>query len=571
MERKSLAIIIIVVIVAAAGISIPLIILMLPPAEVKKDHLIFGVMYEMKDLDPHYSWDSASIDVLDQIVERLFTFDFSDSSLPQIPGLAVDDGTWSADNLEWTLDIRSGVTFHDGTSLDAAAVKWNFDRIMYFTNITGTLGADPGMSVPSYLYEGRINKTEVVDSDTVKITLNMPMAFFKAMTTFCGMGIISPTAHAAEVDDYIDLSTGDIVGTGPFVYDSFEAGVEVNMHAYEDYWGADGPSQIKNLTFTVITDSDARNAALFSGDIDIIDEANPPLIDTMNATTFLHVEGPVGSVITQYLGMNCIQINKTLRHALSSALDYDYIIDVFRDGRAVRLKSSIPIGISYANDGFNASVYDLMWARILMRSMYPAQTGALNMSILSTNDDWRALTASAPLLTYNYTYNIGNPTREGIFPLARDNFAEIGIKVTDAGGTWPQFLDKLDELDGHTRNELQLYWLGWGPDYPDGENYVNPLFTNASIASNGVQYNNPGADTNWMVQTWMDEAAEETDSAARKVLYDKIQKEMVENDKPWAFGYVPAVIDVYVNTLYGFSTNSQQNVWFYPCYFGDPR
>jgi len=564
MERKSLAIIIVVVIVAAAGITIPLVMFMFPPAPAAKDHLVFGVMYEMKDLDPVYTWDSASIDALDQIVERLYTFDLEDpdNKMPIIPALAVDHGTWSSNNLEWTIDLRTDVTFHDGTPFNATAAKWNLDRVMYFTNWTGTLPADPGLSVPYSLYDGKINKTEVIDSDTIKITINEPYAFFQALTVFMSCAMISPTSHAAHLLDYIDLAANDtLVGTGPFVYDGYEAGVEVNMHAYENYWGADGASKIKKLTFAVITDSDAKNAAMFSGDIDVIDDPLMALIDVYNATTGINVDGPVGSVITQYMGFNCNKINVTLRHALSAAINYDYIIDVFRDGRAIRLKSPIPIGIPYANDEFNASVYDLTWARILMVSMFPTELGALNMSTETTNSDWRDLAREDPIFTWNYTYNIGNPTREGILPLAQDNFGEIGIKVTDAGMTWASFLNRLDELEGQDRDDMRLYWLGWGPDYFDGENYINPLFTNRTVASNGVDYNNPD------VQLWMEEAAISTNKTHRQLLYNKIQKQIVEVDKPWAFGYVPALYVVTRDNLHGIANNPANNWWFYPCYF----
>ena len=557
MERKSLAIIIVVVIVAAAGITIPLIMFMFPPAPAAKDHLIFGVMYEMNYLEPTYAWDSASIDVIDQIAERLFTFDLSDVAMPIMPALAPGHGSWTADNLVWTIPIREGVLFHDGTPFNATAVKWNLDRVMYFTNWTGDLPVAVGLSNTYSLYVDKINKTEVVDEKTIKITLNQPFAPFQSLMCFSGAAMLSPASTPDK--DYIVTATGDLVGTGPFIYDGYEAGVEVNFHAYEGYW--DGASKIKKLTYSVITDSNARNAALFSGDIDVIDEALPALVDVINQTKGLKVDGPVGSVITQYLGMNNVLINRNLREAISAAFNYDYVIDELRDGKAIRLKSPIPMGIPYANDKFNVSVFDLHWARMLMCAEFPAETAGLNMSILETNNDWEDKAVTTPILTYNYTYNIGNPTREAILLVLQDNLAEIGIKIIDAGMTWKAFTDRLDELEGTHRNMIQIYFLGWGPDYMDGENYINPLFTNRTIASNGAQYNNP------QVQLWMEEAAIETDKAKRTVLYDKIQKQMVEVDKPWAFCYVPALYKCYTEKLHGILLNPADQMWFHPCYF----
>lgn len=564
MERKSLAIIIVVVIVAAAGITIPLLIIYSAPAA--KTHLKFGVMYEMRDLEPVRTWDSASISVMDQIVERLYTQDLTLLDMPVIPCLATGDGSWSADNLVWTIPIREGVTFHDGTPLNASAVKWNFDRIMWFENITGEYtGLLPDALC---LWMGKINKTEVVSEYVFKITLNKACGFFQAIMCYASFAILSPTSHAAEKEVYIDLATGDLVGTGPYVYDNFEAGVEVNMHAWENYWRPEGPAKIKTITYTVITDADSRNAALLTGDIDIIDAPNPPLIGLFNATDFIHVTDPIGSTITQFLGMNNVLINRNIREAISAAFNIDYVIEVLRAGYAIRMKSFIPPGIPGFKE-FNASTYDITWARLLMKSEFPAETADLNMSTLSTNSDWRDLVADGnELMLLNYTYNIGNPTREAILPLLQSDMPEIGIKIEDAGMTWPSFLDRGDERGLYHRNMLQLWWIGWAPDYPDPENYINTFLTNETIAFNWMQYNNPGAQGNdWHVQDWMMEAATITDMAARQVLYDKIQKKVIEIDKPIVMGYIPAVIDAYHVSLKGVLTNPADNDWFYTCYF----
>ncbi len=91
--------------------------------------LIFGASSSPVDLDPQYAWDSASIDVIDQVCEGLYTYNLSDPELAIIPSLAIVDGTWTINGLIYTVTLRQGVTFHDGTKFNATAVKWTIDRL----------------------------------------------------------------------------------------------------------------------------------------------------------------------------------------------------------------------------------------------------------------------------------------------------------------------------------------------------------------------------------------------------------------------------------------------------------
>ncbi len=513
---------------------------------------IFGVMYKAKDLDPHVAADLASFDVINQVCEGLYRYNLSDPSLEIVPNLATTQGVWSLDKKDYTVTLRQNVTFHDGTKFNATAVKFSFDRLAYFIE-QGFCNIE---ELYYYNFKLIINRTEIIDEYTIKFVLNFPYAPFHALLCISPSYILSPSSTNPTVP--IDIATGDLVGTGPFVYDGYVSGVEVNFYVFVNYWR--GKAEIETMKFSVITDSNARNAALLASDIDFLRDPLTSWLPTFEANPNITVldSGNQGYVI-QYLGMNNVRINKTIRHAISSAINYSYIIEEVREGNAVRLKSPIPSGILYANDSLNVSVYDLYSARLLMRSMFPTETVMLNMSNLETNSDWRDLATSSPLLTYNYTYNIGNPTREAMLPLLQDNLPEIGIKVIDAGMTWSGFTDRLDEMEGLTRNHLQLFWFGASSDYNDPFNYINPLFTNRTVASNGVQYNNP------QVQLLMEEAVVETDKAKRQELYNKIQEQIVEVDKPWAFGYIPKLYYAHHKDLTGFQPNALDIILFYEC------
>ena len=143
-----------------------------------------GVSHGPYDLDPHNAWDSASINVIDQVCDGLLTYNLSDPELSIIPNLASSMGTWSVDKKNYTIPLRLGIQFHDGMAFNATAVKWSFDRLKYFMNISGTLPPTQYITQIDPLYRffdntPIINRIEVIDEYIVRFVLNKPYAAFE--------------------------------------------------------------------------------------------------------------------------------------------------------------------------------------------------------------------------------------------------------------------------------------------------------------------------------------------------------------------------------------------------------
>ena len=151
-----------------------------------------------------------------------------------------------------------------------------------------------------------INRTEIVDTYTIKFILNLPYGAFDALLCFTGSYILSPKSTPATT--IIDTETGDLVGTGPFVYDGYIPNVEVNFHAYDDYW--QGKADIDQMKFQIIIDTKQRQLALINRDVHFISDLDSDYFDAFNAIpyiTFLDT-GKTNS-ICYYLWMNNKQIN----------------------------------------------------------------------------------------------------------------------------------------------------------------------------------------------------------------------------------------------------------------------
>lgn len=92
--------------------------------------LFVGTGSELQNLDPILAYEVGSFHVIDQVAEGLFGYDYYDPNLAIIPILAADYGTW--DGNTYTVELKQGVEFHDGTPFNADAVKFWFDRLQYF-------------------------------------------------------------------------------------------------------------------------------------------------------------------------------------------------------------------------------------------------------------------------------------------------------------------------------------------------------------------------------------------------------------------------------------------------------
>jgi len=524
------------------------------PQPEEDPYLIFGTMMGPDSIDPHDAWDTYSSNVMDQVVETLLSYDFSAPDLAVIPRLATNLGIWSVDNLNYTVTLRTGVIFHDGTSFNASVVQWNFNRLAHFMNVTGMLppGEWPTIIDQMYRWEDGtpiINRTEVINLNTIKFVLNRPYGVFDALLCFSGSGIVSPASTPGT--EYIDLETGDLIGTGPFEYDYYILHDEVKFHAFENYWA--GAAEIKDLTFKVISDIDDRNQALLSGAVDLLNDPYTSYIDTMTADPNLNVIDAGGNVITQYLGMNNKQLNRTFRRAISYAINYDFIIDGILNGHGIRLRSHLPEGIRYANWSFDVATTDVVQAREIMQSM---GFGVGWDSTFPGSDE--AQWISANFRTLNYTYNAGNMYREGLLDVLENSLPLIGIKVENGAMTWEDYKDRLfnRRVSSAGYDALQLFNYGWIPDLNDPSNYINPFFSNTSIF-NSVQVNDP------YLQELIEQGIGEVDLNIREAMYDEIQRYLVEELMPLAFLSVNRNFDAYRRDIYGYQSNPMDKVWFH--------
>ena len=189
-------------------------------------------------------------------------------------GDAAESWTTSSDGLTYTFKLRKGVLFHDGTPVDAAAVKFNIDRMM-----------DPATKSGMRPFYAPVQSIEVVDPQTVQVRLKHPYAFFLHMISGYRTGLIllSPASiQKFTVDDRKQGKAGAIVGCGPFKYVEWVKGSHLLMERFDKYFQP-GLPYLDKVLVRVIKDPITEMAAFKAGEVDFIASFSPDHVDTMKA------------------------------------------------------------------------------------------------------------------------------------------------------------------------------------------------------------------------------------------------------------------------------------------------
>ncbi|TIT48344.1 MAG: ABC transporter substrate-binding protein, partial [Mesorhizobium sp.] len=175
-----------------------------------------------------------------------------------IPELA-ESWTTVPDNLSWTFKLASGHMFDDGSPVDAAAVKYSFDRVK-------KLAAGPGDMFPT------IKDVVIVDPQTVKFELSAPFApFLSALATSAG-SIVNPKAqeHAVNGDDAKAWLAEHSAGSGAFKISGWERNQQITLDPNPHYAGK-APA-FKQVIFKIVREMSSRRLQLENGDADLIDQ-----------------------------------------------------------------------------------------------------------------------------------------------------------------------------------------------------------------------------------------------------------------------------------------------------------
>ncbi len=422
--------------------------------------LIYGQSGLPVTLDSAAAQDGNSLRVAKQVVETLVTFE--PGTVNPIPGLALK---WEAspDAKVWTFYLRKGVKFHDGTPFNAQAVKFNYDRWndkknayrggKEFVPFTWVFGGFKG--------EGSvIDRVEAVDEYTVRFYLTQPVGFFPQMVAASYFGIDSPAAVKKNPEKYGTPEVG-VVGTGPFVFDSWKIGDKVILKRNENYYDAKKKARVETLVFRGIPEPTSRLAELKAGSIHIANNLSP------EDRAAIEKDPNLVAVVQKGLNIGYVafhQKNKPLdnlkvRKAIALAVDWDAIVDAFYGGLGERATEFVPPAMWGRAGDIKPFPYDPEQAKKLL-----AEAGYAN----GFETELWYMPVSRPYF----------PAPQPIAETIATYLADVGIKAQLKTEDWGTYLSDYDQ------GKFPMYMLGWSPDYPDPDNYLYTFFGPTSIKTN---------------------------------------------------------------------------------------
>ena len=210
-----------------------------------QNDITVAIQLEPPNLDPTGGAAQAIDSVLySNVFEGLTRFE-GDGAV--VPGLAK---SWdiSDDGTVYTFNLNSGVSFHDGTDMDAEDVKFSLDRAR----------AEDSTNAQKRLFSG-ITDVTVVDPMTVKVTLDQPNGSFLFNMAWGDAVIVAPES--------IENIASNPIGTGAFTFSDWVQGDRLELTRNENYWG--NPAALESATFRFISDPTAAFAAVMAEDVDV--------------------------------------------------------------------------------------------------------------------------------------------------------------------------------------------------------------------------------------------------------------------------------------------------------------
>jgi peptide/nickel transport system substrate-binding protein len=466
----------------------------LPAAAQSPAALVVGLVAEPVNLDPAQVTDLNSNRVGRRVVETLVTF--PDESTQVVPGLA-ESWAISRDGLRYTFKLRRGITFHDGTPLNAEAVKFSIERQIMPEHPFNKLGKYP---FANYFF-GNVKAVEVVDEHTVQFVLKEPRASFLAVLTAGAASIVSPAAVRKAGENY-PLAP---VGTGPFKFVQWDRGQRVVLEKNAAYWKH--PVRVDRVIYRPIVEDQARLTELLTGSLHLIVGVPPDFVGQLENNPQVGLLKQVGAHVW-YLGINGQKKpfdDKRVRQALNYAVNKEAIVrDVLKGTGAPSVGPVLP-GTWGAEPTLKPYPYDPARARKLL-----AEAGYPNGFSTSL---WVPESGS------------GMQSPVAMSTVIQSNLKAVGVNVALQTMEWGAYLAKLRS------KEQELFALSWMAGNEDPDMVMYPLLHSSQWTPGGP---NRALYKNEKFDDLLRQARVATDQARRAELYREAQR-ILHDDPPWIF------------------------------------
>ncbi|MDS1134990.1 ABC transporter substrate-binding protein [Nitratireductor indicus] len=442
-------------------------------------------------LDPSMSANGTDLVVMSQIYETLLQIDPATGELK--PKLAESYSAKSP--TVWEIKLRKDVTFHDGTPLTAADVKYTLERLL-----------DKDLGSPHYSQLTSIKEVRAVDDHTVEIETETPNpVLMRRMQPIGGSGRVFIVSKAYFESHTPEELINQPMGTGPYKLESWQKGNSLTLARNEDYWG-EKPA-IEKGVFTFIPENSTRVNALLQGEVDVIQRLPISDVERVKQSDNAHVvSSPNGLVHTLLLDsskppFDDIDVRKAFAHALDTEDMVDGLLGEY--GRVL----GVPLGPNAVqfDDTIEPYAYDPDLSEKLLEGKTPIKLDTFTSDGRYVND-------------------------RDFYQVINSQLDQVGFEITPQTLEWGRFINMMQNRSGGP-----FYIIGW--DFGEGDASKMNSFLQSSSALSVTQ----DAEYDRLVAA----AGQEPDDAKRTEIWKQVQKYVHDQY------FIAAVWQA--SSLYGFS------------------
>jgi peptide/nickel transport system substrate-binding protein len=487
--------------------------------------ITIGTTLKPRTIDPADSYELAGLNIIYNLGDSLYTYELGTTNLK--PQLATEMPKVSADGLTYTIPLRQGVTFHDGTPFNAEAMVFSLERFMQ------------NGGKPSFLLADVIDKVEAVGDNEIKIVLKKPFAAFPSLLAFTGACAVSPKSYEIGAGKF---NPSQFVGTGPYKLVQF-SGDSLKLDVFENYWG-EKPAN-KGIDIQIYSGSSANLFNGFrTGGVDVAYQSLDPeqiknLLGGASQNKWQSIEANGTAINYLVLNRNQKPLDKVeVRQAIAASINRKLINDRVLQGQGEPAYSLIP-------NSFDS-----------YKPVFQEVYGDADFSKAKEIIEKAGYSATNPIVV-DLWYPSASTTRSLVAQTLKASAdKELGGAI--------QF--KVNSVEGATAfsnipKGIYPAFLGnWYPDFLDPDNYIQPLLYCAKgSAATGCQEGGSQSQGSFYwndrLNDWIYQQRQERDPEKRKAIFGQIQ-ELIAKDVP----YVP----LWQNKEYAFAQNGVSGVAMNP-------
>jgi peptide/nickel transport system substrate-binding protein len=464
------------------------------PSEEGGGTVIIGTTDAIASLDMADAYSTRDWEILKNFNEPLLKWE-PGSAETLLPGLAASMPEVSDDGLTWTVTLRDGLVFADGTPLTADIAATQLTRML-------TISETGPNQVGLILGNPYVDSIEAIDDQTLQFNLPAPIAFFpQLLATAAYIPGIPSTYPTEELNLFPDAP---LYGTGPWIVTEIVPDESITFEPNPDYYG--DPPRLDQVIVRQFADPQSMALAVQNGEIDIAwrilgAELAEPLgeVDGLNAQVV-----PAGPIRYLIINHNIAPTNDpNVRKAIASAIDRDELSDVIFGGAVDPLYSMVPPGFLGANEAFD-DMYaspDVDEARTFLEASGYSEDNKLQLPLWYPPEHYGATTA------------------DGILLVAQQLEATGMIDVDVQAVEWGTYIGAVVGGEDYAASVL-----GWFFDFPDPENYLQPFIENGGTGTMVTQKDGSLTEgTNPELLSLLTDQRRATDPEARAAILGQLQ------------------------------------------------